>query len=208
MYERFLKRYSLDRPRDQGGGQVPTANAGLGQFFAAFAGASFGRGLYRVVNSSTVHLAEAFVREAFPKYQQVSVFSYDWLGRVFALDPARREAAGPGVLLMEPGTGEALEVPCSLEDFHERELVDQSDAAVGAPFHRKWLDSGGTAPTVLECVGYRKPLFLGGDDRVDNLELSDLDVYWTLAGQLISKTRGLPPGTRVRAEKFGGGTKP
>jgi len=44
-------------------------------------------------------------------------------------------------------------------------------------------------------MGYRKPLFLGGSDEVENLEVSDLDVYWHIMGQIIRKTKGLPQGT-------------
>ena len=46
-----------------------------------------------------------------------------------------------------------------------------------------------------ECVGYKTPLFLGGKDVMDNLEILNLDVYWTLTAQLIRKARGLPLGT-------------
>ncbi|WP_277621809.1 T6SS immunity protein Tdi1 domain-containing protein, partial [Caballeronia zhejiangensis] len=53
----------------------------------------------------------------------------------------------------------------------------------------------GAAPSYEECVGYRIPLFLGGKDVMDNLETSNLDVYWTLMAQLIRKARGLPIGT-------------
>jgi hypothetical protein len=65
-------------------------------------------------------------------------------------------------------------------------------------FHQRWLASGGATPGHTQCVGYRKPLFLGGADKLENLELSDLDVYWHLMGQLIAKTKGLPRGTPVR----------
>ncbi|MCP2517553.1 MAG: T6SS immunity protein Tdi1 domain-containing protein [Achromobacter mucicolens] len=44
---------------------------------------------------------------------------------------------------------------------------------------------------------YGIPLFLGGQDEVSNLELSDLDVYWHLLSQLIRQTRGLPAGTPI-----------
>ena len=48
-----------------------------------------------------------------------------------------------------------------------------------------------------ECVGYRVPLFLGGTDDVSNLERSDLAVYWSLCGQLRTRTVELPPGTAI-----------
>jgi len=45
---------------------------------------------------------------------------------------------------------------------------------------------------------YKRPLFLGGSDTTDNLEISDLEVYWLLMGQLIRQAKGLPAGTPVR----------
>ncbi|MGW6275929.1 hypothetical protein [Kribbella sp. NPDC055071] len=41
------------------------------------------------------------------------------------------------------------------------------------------------------------PLFLGGQDVTENLEVCDLDVYWSMRGQLRLAVRDLPPGTSV-----------
>jgi hypothetical protein len=41
------------------------------------------------------------------------------------------------------------------------------------------------------------PLYLGGTDDLRNLQLTGLDVYWTLSAQLLARTRGLPVGTDV-----------
>ena len=54
-----------------------------------------------------------------------------------------------------------------------------------------------------ECVGYRVPLFLGGQDVVDNLEVSDLGVYWSLCAQLRQGTRDLPTGTSIGSVSVG-----
>lgn len=69
------------------------------------------------------------------------------------------------------------------------------DAALAVEFHKQWLESGGSAPRYEQCIGYKKPLFLGGTDGIDNLEVSDLDVYWHLMGQLIAYAKGAAPGT-------------
>lgn len=89
--------------------------------------------------------------------------------------------------MLEPGTAEALEIPCNIETFHENELIQYREEALAASFYQQWLECGGLPPAVNQCIGYKKPLFLGGTDTVDNLEVSDLDVYWTIAGQLIQR---------------------
>ncbi len=99
--------------------------------------------------------------------------------------------------MFEPGTGDALEIPCSIDTFHDEELIEYGDAALASDFHKRWLDDGGSAPGYGQCVGYKKPLFLGGADELINLEMSDIDVYWHLMGQLILKAKGLPPGTPI-----------
>jgi hypothetical protein len=116
---------------------------------------------------------------------------------VFALDNKRMEDDQASVLMFEIGTGQVLEIPSNLESFHERGLMEFGEAALAISFHEKWLNTGGAAPHYDQCIGYKMPLFLGGKDEVENLETSDIDVYWHLIGQLVRKAKGLPEGTPV-----------
>ncbi|QGW82235.1 T6SS immunity protein Tdi1 domain-containing protein [Variovorax paradoxus] len=135
----------------------------------------------------------------FPSFVgKVTCFGIDWLGRVFALDRTRLIDGAAGVVLLEPGTGAALEIPCNIASFHEVELIQYSEEALAKSFYKQWRSQGGAAPCIDQCVGYKRPLFLGGSDTTDNLELSDLEVYWEIAGQLLEKTRGLPVGTPIQ----------
>ncbi|MBJ7353947.1 MAG: DUF1851 domain-containing protein [Thermoleophilaceae bacterium] len=125
--------------------------------------------------------------DAFPEFaQRVCPFGYDWLGRQFAVDSGRVEDGQPQVLMLEPGTGEALEIPVDFAVLHDEELVEHSDAALASAFFRAWSEVNPDALPLLrsQCVGYKVPLFLGGNDTAENLEVSDIDVYWTICGQL------------------------
>ncbi|MBB6626240.1 DUF1851 domain-containing protein [Nocardioides sp. KIGAM211] len=137
---------------------------------------------------------EGLALNAFPAFsERVQCFAVDWLGRQFAVDRSRPDRDGqPQILMLDVGVGEVLEMPGSLRDFHESELIDYHDAALASSYYSQWRrDSGDTAPlTSTECVGYRIPLFLGGVDDTSNLERSDADVYWSLCGQMLSR-RGL-----------------
>jgi hypothetical protein len=171
---------------------------GLISFMSMHGGGSYERGLYRVHTATGMTRWTEIVTEAFPKFRlRFLAFACDWLGRHFALDYSRMVQGQFQVLMMEPGTGKTLEIPTNFMEFHDRELVEYRNEALACDFYLSWLADGGKHPRFEECVGYKKPLFLGGSDILENLELSDMDVYWSVCGQLLTKVRGLPEGTRV-----------
>jgi hypothetical protein len=174
--------------------------AGYPEFAVEFGGASFAGGLYRVHDTKTGPRALASLAEDFPEFAaRARPFGYDWLGRHFAVDFDRVDSGLPQVLLLEPGTGDALEIPTSFAAFHDEELVDYTDAALAADFFESWsrLHPNSLPLARNLCIGYRDPLFLGGKDVVTNLELSDLEVYWSICGNLRRGTLTLPPGTSI-----------
>jgi hypothetical protein len=202
MFERFEASYSRDLSEQQGkSGRdiIPNQLPGLSQFFSDYGGASFKNGLYRVIRPSDLSQWQARLELAFPNFSgRVVCFAYDWAGDIFALNTERLEDGQAGVTLFEPGMNEVLQIPSNLKTFHERVLIESGEAALSIDFYKKWKASGGSAPLYDQCIGYQKPLFLSGIDDVANLEVSDIDVYWRMMGQLIEQTRGLPPGTPVQ----------
>jgi len=200
MFEAFQRHFAPDPGRvPEAGDPLPKLGIpGIGELIAQFGGSSFNRGLYRVVRASDVPEWNARISLSFPDFANVTLcFGYDWLGRAFAIDVRRLEGGQPGVVMFDPGTGEALEVPANVQAFHEHELIHAADAALAIDAHKKWLVSGGAEPAYVECIGYKIPLFLNGVDAFENFERSDLDVYWYVMGQLIAKTRDLPEGTPI-----------
>jgi hypothetical protein len=162
--------------------------AGITELLSSSGGSSFSDGLYRLFHPAAIRSWTQTVESAFPAYRaRIAVFGYDWLGRIFALD-LRSTGAQWSVLMIEPGTGESFEIPASFADFHNIELVDYAADALSKPFFDEWIAGGGERPDLTECIGYRIPLFLGGSDTVENLERTDMDVYWHLHGQLLTKS--------------------
>lgn len=161
-------------------------------------------GAYRLHRADDVPRFTALAKEAFPQFaSRIECFAADWLGNQFATDAGRVTGGQPLVLLLEPGTGQGLEVPANIDEFHSRELVEHAEACVALSFYKRWIAGGGAAPAYEQCIGYKRPLYLGGVDEVENLEVSDFDVYWTISSQLLAKTRGLPPGTSIRRVSIG-----
>lgn len=161
-------------------------------------GKSYNKGIYRIVPIDKVYYWNKLILHAFPMFSgRITCFAVDWLGRVFATDSARIVDGHSGILMFEPGTAEALEIPCNIETFHECELILYQEEALAKSFYHKWLEYAGLSPAINQCIGYKIPLFLGGSDTVENLDVSDLDVYWTISANLIQKMRSLSPGTLI-----------
>lgn len=171
----------------------------VAELFERFGGCTFDDGLYRVHTAASSRMFTDLARQMFPEIAGDigDCFGFDWLGRQFALRPG-------GAWLLEPGAGDARGIPdVGVAEFHNVVLVDQSDAALAVNFFEEWSAKGGPLPiTFSACVGYRIPLFLSGQDEVANLELTDMEVYWTLHGQLRQQIMNKPVGTKVRRFKL------
>jgi hypothetical protein len=203
MFERFVRSFRL-----LPAGQVPgplwhddrlLACAGYAGLARRFAGCSFENGIYRLHDAGTGPRGEAWIAESFPRFaSRACPFAYDWLGRQFALDSQRLEGQEPLVLLFEPGTGEVLEIPFPFAVFHEQ-LEGLREPALAESFFASWATANpGLLPLkVTQCVGYKVPLFLSGKDVLENLEVIDLDVYWSISGQLRQGVQHLPPGASI-----------
>lgn len=210
MFDRFRTTFHLDGVNpDSAKGPLPDgrlrAISGFAEFFSEFAGASFGHGLYRVHDGESARVASALISDAFPMFvHRAAPFGYDWLGRQFACDFGRTVDGEPQILLLEPGTGEALEIPVDFQQFHESELIEEADAALAAGFFSEWAKANPLSIpfSPSECAGYRVPLFLGGADTVKNLQVTDITVYWGLCAQLLKEVGELATGTTVTDVSF------
>src|SRR5438067_13341131 len=107
MFDSFAATFHADSRRPCGP-SANTSDADLRELFRAFGGTSFNGGIYRVLCSEEADKWEALVSQAFPSFNgRTSCFAFDWLGRLFALDPARHSSNKPAVVMFEPGTGQA-----------------------------------------------------------------------------------------------------
>ncbi len=199
IYDAFCGAFKMTA--DTGNGDLPTDAAADEDFvecLGELGGKTFERGLYRVYRGDQVLGATRNMSEVFPEFaKRILVFGYDWLGRHFAVDSGRVEMGKRLVLLLEPGAGEAMEIPAPIGQFHNEEIIEYRDDALAFPFYKQWRELNEVPIPHDQCVGYRVPLFLGGADTVDNLELIDRDVYVTLCGQLRNQTKHLKEGQTI-----------
>ncbi len=164
------------------------------QLFQTYGGATFENGLYRILDEGGASRWTQILARVMPsESSDVMAFGQDWQGNLFGL----RDSAPPCVLLFQIGTGDVFEVADSLDAFHDQELVEHAEEALSLSLWREWESHNRSGLRWRQCVGYRQPLFLGGDNKLSNLEISDAEVYWEILGQLLAQTRDLPEGTRI-----------
>ncbi len=152
-------------------------------FLRLYEGQSFLHGLYRIFNAIDVEKWTEIVKKAFPEYdEQIRVFGFDWLGRIFAMDLKNN-----AVLLYEPGTGEVIDIPADFHDFHNELIPEYPQDCLAFDFFNEWFEANNHCVLLHnQCAGYRIPLFLNGKDEIENLEISDMEVYWGIMSPLMT----------------------
>lgn len=152
-------------------------------FVLQLGGKTFGNGLFRSFSKENLEAWTGNVNEAYPEFEgKFILFGYDWLGRCFGID-LRKKSRG-NVLMFEIGAAEIFEIPCSFLEFLNEEIPEYSDECLAEEYFHQWTESSGKTLEYGRCAGYRIPLFLGGEDALDNLEDSDMDVYWSVLTQV------------------------
>ena len=177
--------------------------AGFREMMSLAAGATFNQGLLRIHSASSAAKADAVVLDAFPEMlsrRNVHCFAMDWLGCQYSINPqVVTESGAPSVFLYDVGDGGSFKAPASFGDLFAEELLQFPDDYLNINLFGDWrvANSESLPLGMNQCVGYAHPLVLGGDDGIENLEVTDWEVYWGFAGQFRLATSGLDEGTSV-----------
>lgn len=179
MFQKFIKYFDVKE-------QAMLNIESYKEFLDAFSGEQFGNGLFTFFREDDIDVWHKNVIGSFSMFgESLSLFGHDWQGNCFGI--IQDEKKSDEVILFEVGTGEVLSMGCSFEDFINNEIRINSDACLASPFYEKWLKNGGSTSKYGRCIGYKVPLFMGGEDNITNLEESDMDVYWSVLSQLARK---------------------
>ena len=167
----------------------------LRDLFEGFAGATFEKGLFKIHTIGSFYLWTEMAFEYFKKYKGNSYcFAFDWVGRQYAVN---YDSGKTFILLLDPATAEVFKLEANIESFLSEELDDFKNGHL--EIEKFNILSRNTVPSLQfsQCMGFKKFLFLGGKDELDNFEVSDMEVYWELSYQVYCETKDLPPGTIV-----------
>ncbi|MBS1500495.1 MAG: DUF1851 domain-containing protein [Bacteroidetes bacterium] len=160
-----------------------------------YGGTTFDNGLFRIHNEGSFYYWTKLTFEYFKKFKgSALVFGFDWVGRQFALSEDGNKSI---ILMFDPATAEAFELEASLEDFFNIDLAEGKEDLLEEKKFRSFKRSMAADLQFDHCVGFIKPLFLGGQDDIANLENTDMEVYWELNYQIYCQTKDLPPGTLI-----------
>lgn len=146
-----------------------------------FSGMSFDDGLYRIHSFTSSSQWALIISNYFPKYlNDIYPFGFDWAGRQYCLSKSNSSL----LYMFDPSTGEDFSLNQSIVAFHNDDLVNDTIPILSPDIYRKilsflCLDSIGWC----DCLGYKRPLFLGGNDTIENYEKSNLKLYWDLTLQ-------------------------
>jgi len=143
-------------------------------------------GLYVILCREEAAQLTKLIEAVFPTAAgSVTAFAADWMGRVFATDTSildpRRMATVTCFDFAEPSS---FATDASFVDFHDSTAVDMKSELFNLMQFQGWAASNPLPSDGSSCVGYRIPLFLGGTDSQDNMELGDRSVYIHLLAQL------------------------
>ena len=200
MFGRFLDRFPPEHAEGCSGEElrvlIDPLPRGFADLMVRHAGASFGEGVYRLFTPPEVPRWTALAEEAFPEVSDsVACFGMDWTGRQFALDVRREEGGEPLTLMFDIGAGETVEIPATFVGFHDEALIEFPDTLLSLGLYTAWRAHGGLPPAHSKCVGWRLPLFLGGEEEASNLVAHDAESYWRDLAEQLARVRTGGAGT-------------
>ena len=183
MYEAFLRVFD-----ENANNNITTFNT-TEDFLSYYSGHAFCNGLYRLISSSEKNSWVKRINKLYPESAGgISPFGVDWLGRCFAICTDKNYTHFNQVVLFDICAVDAYVIPLNISDFHNIELCEHSEEALEKSLFEEWKKKTGKIITNTECCGLRIPLFLGGELAFENMEVSDIDVYWEIITQVVQST--------------------
>lgn len=166
MFAEFLE-YFGEAPVLEDGAADPTTRSST-----ALGGRSFGDGVFRVFERSDLEGWHRVVSGCFTKLRsEFNLIGYDWMGRCFAVD--QRDGDGKELVVLGNRNSRYVLYRERRGSLPERGYAE-SERGVSWGREVSGVAGGACAVGRMECGGYRIPLFLGGEDSLENMEVSDM----------------------------------
>jgi hypothetical protein len=83
------------------------------------------------------------------------------MGRQFGIDLARTDT----IVMFDPSTAESFKVESGIATFHNIDLLSEEDDLLSKSNYLELREKLGIDElSFTECIGYKRPLFIGGED--------------------------------------------
>ena len=126
--------------------------------------------------------------------EAIIAFASDWMGRQFCISLNSSEI----IFVFDPATQEDFYLEENLLNFHNNILANDKVGFLALDLFEKGVDFLNIVGiNYKDCLGFEKPLYLGGKEEETNYEVCDLEVYWDINYQMFNQISALPNGTRV-----------
>jgi len=101
------------------------------------------------------------------------------------------------VLMLDVGGGSIKQVADTREDFiHKIDEGNNANDWLVIPLVDRCVSAGLTLGNG-QCYSYRVPPLLGGDYTVENTEVVNLEVHYSVYAQIHEQIKDLPDGTKI-----------
>jgi hypothetical protein len=106
------------------------------------------------------------------------------------------------VHVLDVGAGELTKVADSFDDFRSL-LTDKQFVADNFALEMIVdLRKSGKALKKGQIYSLKKPLILGGEYELENIEPTDIEIHFSMLGQIYEQASKLEPGTRISEIEF------
>ena len=157
---------------------------------------SFEKGLFRIHTLGSSFYWTEIVTEYFKKHKgKVYCFAFDWMGRQFAIDLKGKNL----IYMFDYATGESFIMAQTLNGFFEEDLFTyREDTLLVDLFENFFVKEKRSFLEFDECITFKQPLFTGGEDNIENMEIGDIEVNWEINYQLFCKINKLSNNTLIK----------
>jgi len=154
-------------------------------YFDYLGGMQFGGGLFNAFRLEDIPKWKGYLVDAFPRLEgKILPFGYTWDGVCYCVDVRDGK-----IIVCDVGAGEITVIPHSMMHFLNKDIP----ASFGEPENildfKEWISENGQI-SYGSCAGLRIPLFLDGAEENSNREISDMEVYWGVFGQIKRQIMG------------------
>lgn len=159
-------------------------------------------GLYTIIDRTEAAMLTGLAESVFPTAAgKITVYAVDWMGRLFATTTGTGylDSTGAATItcfdLAEPS---AFATDTNFDDFHNLTAIDMIADLFNLEQFTQWTAVNAPPNDGTSCIGYKIPLFLGGQDALENMAKTDRSVYLHILSELWAAASKVPSGSRVQ----------